>query len=88
MAKVRRWGLNRRKSKKVEKEYYLRKSSLRQAREVKRVDDDQVDLDLLLAKPVDPLAGEPPRVRLVNVPDPERLLRRPVPGHLVIHLDR
>ena len=35
---------------------YLWKSPLRQAREVNGVDDDQVDLDLLLAKAVDALA--------------------------------
>ena len=65
---------------------YLRKSSLSQPGKVKRVDDDEVDLDLLLAKPVDALAREPARVVLLHVADSQRLLRRPISSHLVVNL--
>ena len=65
---------------------YLRKSSLSQPGKVKRVDDDKVDLDLLLAEPVDALACEPARVGLLHVADLQRLLGRPVTSHLVVNL--
>ena len=65
---------------------YLRKGSLSQPGKVKRIDDDEVDLDLLLAEPVDALAREPARVGFLHVADPQRLLRRPVSSHLVVNL--
>ena len=65
---------------------YLRKSSLSQPGKVKRIDDDEVDLDLFLAEPVDALAREPARVGLLHVADSQRLLRRAVSSHLVVNL--
>ena len=65
---------------------YLRKGSLSQPGKVKRIDDDEVDLDLLLAEPVDALAREPARVVLLHVANPQRLLGRPVSSHLVVNL--
>ena len=65
---------------------YLRKSSLSQPGKVKRIDNDEVDLDLLFAEPVDALAREPARVGLLHVANPQRLLGRPISSHLVVNL--
>ena len=65
---------------------YLRKGSLSQPGKVKRIDDDEVDLDLLLAKPVDALAREPAGIVLLHVENPQRLLGRAVSSHLVVNL--